>query len=57
LSGLKGSDWIVLNPPDDIENGQQVNVKQVNSPIPTPQVPPGGKGHTAPGTANPSAGS
>ena len=45
LNGLKPNDWIVLNPPDSIENGQQVHVKQVNSPLtpapananPTPQ--------------------
>lgn len=47
LNGLKPSDWIVLNPPDSIENGQQVNVKEVKSPlapattnpIPPPQPP------------------
>jgi RND family efflux transporter MFP subunit len=49
LNGLKSSDWIVLNPPDSIENGQQVNVKQVNSPLapapgtnPVPTPPPSG---------------
>lgn len=33
LNGLKPEDWIVLNPPDSIENGQQVNVKEVKSPL------------------------
>jgi len=45
LNGLKPNDWIVLNPPDSIETGQQVHLKQVNSPLtpapananPTPQ--------------------
>jgi RND family efflux transporter MFP subunit len=51
LNGLKSSDWIVLNPPDSIENGQQVNVKQVQSPLapapatnPMPTPPPGSNG-------------
>jgi RND family efflux transporter MFP subunit len=57
LAGLKQNDWIVLNPPDAIENNQEVHVKQVPSPIPTPKVPPGGAGHTPPGVANPSSGS
>jgi len=55
LNGLKPSDWIVLNPPDSIENGQQVNVKEVKSPLapattnlpPTPQ-PPNNSGNSAP---------
>jgi RND family efflux transporter MFP subunit len=57
LAGLKQNDWIVLNPPDAIENNQEVHVKEVASPIPTPKVPPGGAGHTPPGVANPSSGS
>jgi multidrug efflux pump subunit AcrA (membrane-fusion protein) len=39
LGGLKASDWIVLNPPDSLEEGQPVHVKQVNNPmgpVPTP---------------------
>jgi len=32
LSGLKASDWIVLNPPDALENNEEVHVKQVNNP-------------------------
>jgi len=54
LSGLHENDWIVLNPSDAIENGEEVHVKEVNSPIPAPQVPPAGKGHAAPGATNPS---
>jgi RND family efflux transporter MFP subunit len=33
LTGLKSDDWIVLNPPDSIENGEQVHVKQVANPL------------------------
>jgi len=29
LQGLQGSDWIVVNPADSLEEGQQVNVKEV----------------------------
>ncbi|MGA2428426.1 MAG: efflux RND transporter periplasmic adaptor subunit [Candidatus Acidiferrum sp.] len=29
LQGLKASDWIVLNPPDSLDDGIQVNVKQI----------------------------
>jgi len=28
LQGLRGADWIVLNPADSLEEGQQVNVKE-----------------------------
>jgi len=33
LTGLKSDDWIVLNPPDSIENGEEVHVKQVANPL------------------------
>ena len=29
LQGLEGSDWIVLNPADSLDEGEQVNVKEV----------------------------
>ena len=32
LQGLQPNDWIVLNPPDSIEEGQDVRVKQVPQP-------------------------
>jgi RND family efflux transporter MFP subunit len=32
LNGLSANDWIVLNPPDALEDGQQVHVKQVANP-------------------------
>jgi RND family efflux transporter MFP subunit len=41
LSGLKPDDWIVLNPPDSLEDGEQVHVKEVNNPLaPAPSTPP-----------------
>jgi len=39
LQGLQPSDWIVLNPPDSIDEGQQTNVKEV-TPL-NPQSKPG----------------
>jgi RND family efflux transporter MFP subunit len=33
LTGLKSDDWIVLNPPDSIENGETVHVKEVTNPL------------------------
>jgi RND family efflux transporter MFP subunit len=40
LQGLSSSDWIVLNPADSLEDGQQVNVKEVPqkpaAPAPAP---------------------
>ena len=36
LSGLKPDQWIVLNPPDSLEDGQVVKVKQVANPTITP---------------------
>ena len=50
LDGLKSDDWIVLNPPDAIENGQEVHVKEVANPLAPPNVPSGG-GQKQPGTA------
>jgi len=36
LSGLKADDWIVLNPPDSLEDRQNVHVKQVSNPVSQP---------------------
>ncbi len=33
LNGLKVDDWIVLNPPDSIEAGEEVHVKEVGNPL------------------------
>jgi hypothetical protein len=46
LNGLKPDDWIVLNPPDSLEDGQEVHVKEVDNPL-APAA--------APATATPSA--
>ena len=49
LQGLEASDWIVVNPPDSLDEGQQVNVKEL------PQAPsPGGQAGGG-GTARPSS--
>ena len=36
LDGLKPDDWIVLNPPDALEDGQEVHVKEVHNPLEPP---------------------
>ncbi len=49
LSGLKPDQWIVLNPPDALEDGQQVHVKQVANPTApaAPKAPSNGSRNTA----------
>jgi len=37
LQGLQPSDWIVLNPPDSIDEGQQTNVKEITQVSPQSQ--------------------
>lgn len=63
LTGLKADDWIVLNPPDSIENGEEVHVNEVKNPLapaapstapvtnspPNNPVPPPNKPTAAPG--------
>jgi len=39
LQGIQGSDWIVVNPADSLEEGQQVNVKEVSVKPATPAPP------------------
>jgi RND family efflux transporter MFP subunit len=39
LNGLKADDWIVLNPPDSLNDGQEVHVKEVPNPIARAAVP------------------
>jgi RND family efflux transporter MFP subunit len=53
LNGLKAEDWIVLNPPDSIEGGQEVHVKEVSNPLaPAPAADkPSGAPPSAPQTA------
>src|SRR5271169_2658200 len=53
LTGLKQDDWIVLNPPDSIESGQEVHVQEVSNPLAT--APAAGKPvNTSPDVAKPS---
>lgn len=52
LDGLTLADWIVLNPPDSIENGEEVHVKEVANPLAPPTTPADG-GQTPPGMAKP----
>ena len=33
LTGLRPDDWIVLNPPDSIESGEEVRVREVKDPL------------------------
>lgn len=41
LNGLKAGDWIVLNPPDSLNDGQEVHVKEVANPMaPAAALPP-----------------
>jgi RND family efflux transporter MFP subunit len=41
MNGLKADDWIVLNPPDSLNDGQEVHVKEVPNPIaPAPAAVP-----------------
>jgi RND family efflux transporter MFP subunit len=41
MNGLKVDDWIVLNPPDSLNDGQEVHVKEVPNPIaPAPAAVP-----------------
>jgi RND family efflux transporter MFP subunit len=51
LQGLRATDWIVLNPADSLEEGQQVNVKEANiksATPPSPAVAPNSKGKENP---------
>jgi hypothetical protein len=34
LQGLKADDWSVLNPPDSLDEGVQVNVKEAQTAAP-----------------------
>jgi len=40
MNGLKADDWIVLNPPDSLNDGQEVHVKEVPNPIAPAAAPP-----------------
>ena len=49
LQGLDASDWIVLNPADSLDEGQEVHVKEIalsrppGQPAPQPNSAPGAK--------------
>lgn len=58
IQGLDASDWIVVNPADSLDEGQQVNVKELpqnNTPVPphapvansTPTPPPASAGQSS----------
>jgi RND family efflux transporter MFP subunit len=55
LQGLEANDWIVLNPADSLEEGQEVRVKEVAQITPSPtggasaDAPPDGPKNGAPG--------
>jgi hypothetical protein len=51
LQGLKPSDWIVINPADSLDEGVQVNVKQIAQP-PAPAPASSGTGASS-GQGNP----
>jgi RND family efflux transporter MFP subunit len=52
LTGLKHDDWIVLNPPDSIENGEEVHVQEVKNPL-APAPAPGQPAQPAPPAPKP----
>jgi RND family efflux transporter MFP subunit len=55
LSGLKPDQWIVLNPPDSLEEGQVVKVKQVANPtVPPPANAPANNPQKSASSAAPS---
>lgn len=49
LNGLSSEDWIVLNPPDSIESGEEVHVTEVKNPLAADAAPAASQ----PGTASP----
>jgi RND family efflux transporter MFP subunit len=54
LTGLKHDDWIVLNPPDSIESGEEVQVQEVKNPL-APAPAPGQPAQPAPPAPKPSS--
>ena len=52
LNGLKADDWIVLNPPDSLNDGEEVQVKEVANPMapaaPAQSAPAKPSGNAAP---------
>jgi RND family efflux transporter MFP subunit len=52
LQGLEGGDWIVINPPDSLDEGQRVNVKELPPPAAPGGQGAGGKNTQAPAGKN-----
>ena len=52
LQGLKPDDWIVLNPPDSLDDGMQINVKVVPQPGAAPQAGGSAPSANVPQTSN-----
>jgi RND family efflux transporter MFP subunit len=50
LNGLKADDWIVLNPPDSLNDGEEVHVKQIANPM-SPAAAPANSAPGKPGNA------
>jgi RND family efflux transporter MFP subunit len=55
LNGITADDWIVLNPPDSLEDGQTVHVKQVANPTIPIAAPTAAKGTKPANTPAPPA--
>jgi hypothetical protein len=55
LNGLKAGDWIVLNPPDSLNDGQEVHVKEVANPMATAGAAPSAAPNQTPKPAGPPA--
>jgi len=55
LNGLKAGDWIVLNPPDSLNDGQEVHVKEVANPMGTAGAAPSAAPNQTPKPAGPPA--
>jgi hypothetical protein len=53
VQGLSPTDWIVINPPDSLEDNQQVNVKEANIKIPVAPIGAPGANAPAPGGTAP----
>jgi membrane fusion protein, multidrug efflux system len=49
LQGLDASDWIVLNPADSLDEGQEVRVKEIAVNRPPGQPAPAPQSNPAPG--------
>jgi RND family efflux transporter MFP subunit len=55
LNGLKAGDWIVLNPPDSLNDGQEVHVKEVANPMAPAAAAPTATPNQTPKPAGPPA--